>query len=353
MMLRMDMLDRCYVVWDLGATKCAAAVVVVEQGTYTVLTSVVTFLRDETSLRSMAENLHARLQIDLRQVDGICIAAAGCYDGQMLHLASGYPFPMCFADVAREQLWPYFEVVHDYTPVVASTFVCQQKPSSVVMLRQGEVEECGRRVAFGIGTGLGLKDAVLTSSGGIWFGSNEVGHIGVIHPPLGNTEYAKCHADFMRFLALQTKRHHQPVTFETILSGQGFAHCYNFIASPGRDLSPQQVQALIDGGCVYRDEMLGLFAWYLGLFVGSLQLIFMPSGGIWMGGGVIKKNLSIFTSNVMDKFWAGVDSSPAYAEQRHKFPLGVMQADELIFMGGAFYAAQCFPVHEMGGVAHA
>jgi glucokinase len=346
------MATKCYLVWDLGATKCAAAVVTVDHAEYRVIASAMTLLRDESSLHTMAEKLHAQLNINLQQIDGICIAAAGCYDGSVLQLASGYPFSMNFAQVATDQRWPYFEVVHDYTPVVASTFICQQQEGSVLMLRQGQLESHGRRVAFGVGTGLGLKDAVLTSNGGVWFGENEVGHIGVLNPPLMTAEKAALHRDFMRFLADDGALSNKPVSFETILSGQGFSRCYRFITGSGQVLSPPQVQSLIDAGCAYREQMLSFFAWYLGLFVGSLQLTFMPSGGVWLGGGVLQKNLSLFQGEAIKEFWSGVACSPAYTEQRKKFPIGVMLSHELIFMGGAFYADNCFPVQESRQVVH-
>ena len=84
----------------------------------------------------------------------------------------GYPFSMNFAQVAPLKRWPYFEVVHDYTPVVAST-ICHS--SRGLMLRQGQLNH-GRRVVFG--GMVGLKDAVQTSNGGVWFGRMKSGILG-------------------------------------------------------------------------------------------------------------------------------------------------------------------------------
>lgn len=52
----------------------------------------------------------------------------------------------------------------------------------------------------------------------------------------------------------------------------------------------------------------------MGLLVGSVQLIFMPAGGAWLGGGVVKKNLNIFTGNLVAGFCSGIAASPAYSE---------------------------------------
>ena len=347
----MDVQEKSYVVWDLGATKCAAALVVVSADTYRVQRSVVTLLRDELSLANMATHLHQQLGVNLEKVDGVCVAAAGCYNGSELKLESGYPFRMNFAQVAAEQRWPYFEVVHDYTPVVASTFIHQdQIDDSVLRLNSATIQPHSRRLAFGIGSGLGLKDAVLTPRGEVWFGTNEVGHIGVVQPPQMSSEKASLHAEFIHFLKQQDDVLRGEVTFETILSGKGFARCYQFVSGADAVLTPPQVQARIDRGCPHREAMLSLFGWYLGVFVGSLQLAFMPAGGIWLGGGVLQKNTQLFSTPIVDEFWAGVSASPAYRLQREQFAVRVMMSNDLIFMGGAFYAHTCFAKHSRLGL---
>jgi glucokinase len=332
-----------YIVWDLGATKCAAAVVKVNRGEYSVQSSTSVLLSSVGSLLELADCLHSQLNVDVQSVAGICVAGAGCYDGRELHLANPYPFRMRFSHVASQQRWPYFEVIHDYTPVVASTFVHKLNDPALMMIRQGEFLTTGRRVAFGVGTGLGLKDAVRNEQGRLWFGDNEMGHIGVTLPPAVSAERASLHHDFMRFLSLHRECKDQPVRFETILSGQGFARVYQFAAGLNAPLSPTETYATLSGDDKWREDTFSLLSWYLGLWVGVIELVFMPQGGIWIGGGVVKKNQALLSAPFLDHFWAGVQAMPAYLEQRSHFPIGVLTQDESIFLGGAFYANQCFP----------
>ena len=322
-----------YLVWDLGATKCAAAVVVYESARFSVESSTSLLLSSVSSLADMADALHQQLQFDMNAISGICIAAAGCYDGTELR------FAMRFAEVAQSQNWADFSVVHDYTPVAACTFVDHLDSNTVTMLRSsGQRNQLARRVALGVGTGLGLKDALALSSGELWFGDNEAGHIGVTLPPECDSQQRALFTDFMRFLALEQSTGSVPITFETVLSGTGFAAIYRFFSQSNTALTPKIAQLEMESCGTYRQQTLSLLGWFLGLFVGTLELLFMPKGGIWIGGGVIKKNLSLFSPELVNHFWSGLECMPAYATQRGAFPLGVFTSDCSIYVGGALYA---------------
>jgi glucokinase len=84
-------------------------------------------------------------------------------------------------------------------------------------------------------------------------------------------------------------------------------------------------------------ELQDLFAWYLGLFVGSVQLIFMPEGGLWITGGVAIKHLDLFQQSA---FTEGIQASPAFRAERELYPLGVMKNPEHALIGAGYYAAQ-------------
>ena len=96
---------------------------------------------------------------------------------------------MCFSQVAKSQSWSEFSVVHDYTPVVASTFVMKGDHPALQIVREGSLNPTGRRVALGLGTGLGVKNAIQTDLGQCWYGQNEVGHIGLSRPPAVDSVY--------------------------------------------------------------------------------------------------------------------------------------------------------------------
>ena len=333
-------MSREYLVWDLGGTKCAAAVVAVNGSSYTVKNTAVALLSHFSSLDEMALELHQAMAVDPSRVDGICIGAAGTYDGCELHLASGYPFKMCFSQVAKSQSWSEFSVVHDYTPVVASTFVIKGNHPALQIVREGSLNPTGRRVALGLGTGLGVKDAIQTDLGQCWYGQNEVGHIGLSRPPAVDSVYLSWYDDLVAFLTSHPVASQRPLTFETVLSGTGFVYLYQYLSGTGDEMTPRQVQHELASNSALKNQVLSLLAFFLGLFVSTVELVFMPSGGIYIGGGVTKKNLELFSAPVVEHFWAGVNSSTAYQSLRERFPIAVMVEDESVYLGGAFYAEQ-------------
>lgn len=84
-------------------------------------------------------------------------------------------------------------------------------------------------------------------------------------------------------------------------------------------------------------ELINAFAWYLGLFIGTIQLIFLPEGGIWMTGGVTLRHLDIFDN---ENFYSGINASPAYLNQRSQYPLGIFTNQDHALIGGGYYAVK-------------
>ena len=72
---------------------------------------------------------------------------------------------------------------------------------------------------------------------------------------------------------------------EKLLSGNGLKRMFHFTWN--NHFSAQEISDLIHTPAA--SDVLDMLAWYLGLFIGTVQLTFMPSGGLWMTGGVILK----------------------------------------------------------------
>ncbi len=325
--------------WDLGATKCAAAIVEYHEDTeeykckkqYSVRLSACRSLEDLTS------QLEQALGLKMRDADAICIGAAGFYDGSQLLHDTGYPYPMHFAKLAETEKWPSYAVIHDYSPIVCSTFTSSMKdPQSVIRLNQREVNPLGRRIALGVGTGLGLKDGILFKCGDFWLGNNETGHIGVSIPPYTYSHYHERHDEFVKFLRSESVLGaDEALTFEKILSGKGIVRLYRFFHPETSDHSPEIIGKKISLG--ESNRVRAFFAWYLGLFVGTVQLAYMPDGGIWITGGVIQNHMNVFSCA---EFFHGIEASPAFLTKRQEFPLGVLCGAEHGFVGGAYYAVK-------------
>ena len=325
--------------WDLGATKCTAGLVEYNPETKD-LTCKKHFkikLSDTTSLDNLIDQLETGLNFSMSSADAICIGAAGHFDGEFLLLENAYPYPMHFAKIAKRENWASYAVIHDYAPVICATFTAfVDEPCNVKRLNSNMLKAQGRRVALGIGTGLGLKDGVLFADGHFWLGQNEIGHIGVTTPPLADKLHLKRHEELVRFLQEKTLlQANQPLTFEKILSGQGLVRLYQFLYSDDEEITPEEVGAKMREGKT--PQLLDVFAWYIGLFVGTVQLSFMPEGGVWITGGVALNHLDVFER---PDFFAGINASPAYRLRRQEYPLNVLCNHEHALIGCGYYASK-------------
>lgn len=326
------------IVWDLGATKCAAAVVEYDtnQGKLACVSQTKKLIHECESIFDLSLALELQLQVSFSSADAICIGAAGQFDGYTLHLSNGYPYPMRFAALAERNHWPAYAVIHDYSPIVCATFTdYMEQADNVARLNNKAIHIYGRRVALGLGTGLGLKDGILFPDGNFWLGTNEVGHIGVVIPPQSDAYFSKMNHQFFEFLkdTMQLSGH-QTITFEGILSGKGSALLHAFMTGKPCQ-SPEEVGLQLKQGLA--PKTLEAMSFYLGLFIGTIQLCFMPDGGIWVTGGVVLNHPELLTEPA---FQLGIQSSPAYLKQREQFPLGILQGNNHAFWGGAYYAAK-------------
>ena len=326
------------IAWDLGATKCAAAIVEYRKNNaFQCKKRACVKIQSHTSLDELSTALENLLEIKMTDADSICIGAAGQYDGEYLQLAAGYPYPMGFAALAKQQQWPPFAIVHDYSPVICATFTSYiEETKNIKSLNQAKTNPLGRRVALGIGTGVGLKDGLLLTNGDFWLGTNEVGHIGITTPPLTEKIYLERHHDLLRFLRSDgLLKENETLTFEKILAGRGIVRLHSYFDRHAKYRTSEEIGNLVRRG--QANETLATFAWYLGLLVGTVQLSFMPDGGLWLTGGVILNHLEIFDH---PDFYNGIESSPAYLNLRQQFPLAVLCNTEHAFMGAAYYASK-------------
>lgn len=333
------MRDKIIITLDLGATKCAAGIVQYDAEREILICEETChlLLSETSSLQDLIHQIEGRLNIPFRSADAICIGAAGQFNGrELIHLAGVYPYPMPFAELAAKEKWPRFAVLHDYDTVVCATFTSyMQQPHHLIRLNDCIPEPHQRRVALGLGTGLGLKDGVLLPNGDFWLGKNEMGHIGITEPPLAEAGRSAQHQAFMQFLRATQAKSSDQITFENILTGRGLVNLYQFLYPNQAVPTPAFIGDKISAGEI--PELLNLFAWYLGLFIGTVQLTFMPEGGIWITGGVVIKNLEVFQEK---SFHEGITASPSYLKERETFPLAVMINPEHALIGAGYYAVK-------------
>ena len=179
-----------------------------------------------------------------------------------------------------------------------------------------------------------MKDGFLLPSGDFWLGTNEIGYTGISIPPSTDQIHLKRHLELIRFMSIEgVLGDDKLLSFENILSGRGCVLLHKFVKSDHTHITPEELGSQMRNGDA--NETRQILAWYLGLFIGTLQLSFMPDGGIWITGGVVLKHPKVFDCS---EFYDGIEASPSYWRQRKGFPLGILQNSDHAFIGGAYYA---------------
>ena len=162
-----------------------------------------------------------------------------------------------------------------------------------------------------IAAGTGLGEAILF-------------HDGQAHRPLGteggHTDFAPQNAQQDQLLLFMRKRYPHHVSWERILSGDGFSHLYDFLvesrfgpasplvpgaSSPGQDRNAIISRLGVSGEDPVCEEAVKLFVELYGAEAGNLALKSLALGGVYIGGGIGPKIRSILESGLFMKGFIG------------------------------------------------
>lgn len=144
------------------------------------------------------------------------------------------------------------------------------------LFKEGTVQP-GAKAVVSIGTGLGIS--AVTKEGIVL--PSEGGHI----------EFAPQNSQQRKLLSeMETRYAH--VSLERLLSGQGIANLYSFVT--GRPApAPSIVTERAFAGESQALETMDLFTQLLGAACGNYALLFLASGGVYLGGGIMPKILPL------------------------------------------------------------
>jgi glucokinase len=181
-------------------------------------------------------------------------------------------------------------------------------PNDFVALNNGR-ETPGNRAVLAAGTGLGV-------AGLIWDGK--------CHRPIategGHSDFAPRNAlecELMLYLSQRFGR----VSNERILSGTGLTNVYDFLRDTGRGEEPEWLKRRLaiedrakvisltglDRSSALCSQAVDVFVTIYGAVAGNVALLFLASGGIYLGGGIAPKLLprlqdpNLFRAAFMDK----------------------------------------------------
>ncbi|WP_434414938.1 glucokinase [Nannocystis pusilla] len=182
-------------------------------------------------------------------------------------------------------------LVNDFAAVALGLRVLG--PDDLEILQEGERDPAGPSALIGAGTGLGEAVLVPTAEGPRFLAS-EGGHCDLA--PRNELEIA-----LLRFLL---KRHHR-VSYERIVSGPGLVTAYEFVVAEGLEPELSDTRARMaaeDPGAVIGERALvgddpacvravDIFLDLYGAEAGNLALKVLPTGGLYVAGGIAGKLL--------------------------------------------------------------
>ncbi len=287
---------------DIGGTHARLGLFEVRQGIPTLLT-------DRTYPSPEFSGLEAVVRAFLQETEAVPRRAAfgiagPVHEGRVR--TPNLPWQVDGQELASELGVPFVSLINDLEALAYG--IPLVGPSALEVLNPG-VETQGNRAVVAAGTGLGV-------AGLVWDGTR--------HHPFategGHMDFAPrdaLEAELMLYLSTRFGR----VSNERILSGAGLSNVYDFLCESDRGEEPAWLtkrlatedRARVISACGLNrsspvcSRALDLFASVYGAVAGNIALLFLATGGIYLGGGIAPKVLerlqdpTLFRAAFIDK----------------------------------------------------
>ncbi|MFW6051564.1 MAG: glucokinase [Myxococcota bacterium] len=229
-----------------------------------------------------------------RPVDRAGIGVAGPVVNDTCR-ATNLPWELDARRIETDLGIPRVHLVNDFAAVALG--IRSLAPDDLVVLQDGEVDPDGPVIAVGAGTGLG-EAIVIPDPRGERIISSEGGH----------TDFAPRTEDEMALLRFLWKRHRGRVSVERVVSGRGLAALYDFVVEEGLAPTSEDVRRRVreedpghvigtaalegsDDACV---KAVDMFVSAYGAEVGNFALTVLPTGGVYLAGGIAPRLVERF-----------------------------------------------------------
>lgn len=256
------------------------------------------------------------------------LAIAGRVDAPAVQLTNA-DWLVDAAAIGRDFGLDRVALVNDYVPVAAGAAGIAPDELTPIGPEIGEAR--GPRLVLGPGTGFGAA-ALIPYEDRLAIVSTEAGHT-----DLGPTDAEETE------LWPAVERVEARVTVETLLSGPGLARLYAAIRAvraggDGSLCDPAEITSSgLSGADPHAQAALGLFGKLLGRVCGDLALTFLATGGVYIGGGIAPRIVSILREGA---FREAFERKAPFAEQMRSIPTSVITVKDPAFSGLAALASE-------------
>ncbi len=207
--------------------------------------------------------------------------------------------------------------------------------SDLVQIGGPGPDPSGPKALLGAGTGLGEATVVPCDEGGLWT---------VLRSEGGHCSFAPTDARQMELLRFLSRRYGH-VSFERVVSGEGLMNIYEFITSSplhtngAKITGPKQVAEAARAGEEAAGLAMELFFTIFASEAANLALKSIPTGGTYLAGGIIAKNLDLLPRQEMLRAFWGKGRMERLLEG---IPLLVVATEALGLKGAAYRAELLF-----------
>jgi glucokinase len=263
---------------DIGGTKCRLAWVAVAPYSAQVLRFEKVYASADFA---SAEDLLRRFVADAKpafQPDHMILALPGPLHAQQVTLTN-LGWTLDAGQLRTELKLAGVRFINDFQAAAAG--VATLTSADVVALNPYPADPGGVRAIAGAGTGLGLAFMLADASGSYQSFATEGGHI----------DFAPANAMQARLLErLHAQYGH--VSWERVVSGLAMDDLYRFCCVehnhplPEHAMDGAAIAACAASGDVPAEAALDLFIDLYGAWVGNVALLYQPSGGLYIAGGV-------------------------------------------------------------------
>jgi glucokinase len=263
---------------DIGGTKCRLAWVAVAPYTAQVTRFEKVYASADFA---SAEELLRRFVADAKstyQPDHLILALPGPLHVQQVTLTN-LGWTLDAGQLQTELKLAEVRFINDFQAAAAG--VATLTPTDVVALNPQPAAPGGVRAITGAGTGLGLAFMLADAIGSYQSFATEGGHI----------DFAPSNAMQSRLLE-RLRAQYGHVSWERVVSGLAMDDLYRFCCVEHKRPLPQQpvdgaaIVSLAASGDAPAAAALDLFIDLYGAWVGNVALLYQPSGGLYVAGGV-------------------------------------------------------------------
>lgn len=252
---------------------------------------------DHDSLRSAIEAFLEESGESLDHLRGAAFGIAGPVRGRRVQ-TTNLPWTIDADELAEALTAESVTLLNDFHAIAIG--VDELSEEQLPILKEGQVDPRGPRLILGAGTGLGA--AVVAPGGRVLPG--EGGHLAFAPRD-----------DFEAALLAHLRETHERVSVERVVSGMGLEAIYEFIVSSGRAETGVRAEVEAEGGAAISRAAadgdpaatltLERFATAYGAAAGELALAVIPTGGLYVAGGIAPK-LHRTMADFAERFTAGM-----------------------------------------------